>query len=130
MNEELKTFGANLLKHMNARQISAAVLAEKADVSVKTINNIVQGRHATQIDKLAKLCGALDVQFWTMWLPGLTVDPKTDRIIEGLLETSVHLSADALVRIARMAELELNSERSSAKPKKSSSAGAENHQKR
>jgi len=130
MNEQLKIFGANLLKHMNARQISAAVLADKADVSIKTINNVLQGRHATQTDKLAKLSDALDVQFWTMWLPDLAVDPKTDRIIEGLLETSVHLSADALLRIARMAELELNSERSSARPKKTSSAGAENHQKR
>jgi len=66
MNEQLKIFGANLLKHMNARQISAAVLAERADVSIKTINNVLQGRHATQIDKLAKISDALGVQFWTM----------------------------------------------------------------
>lgn len=128
MNEQLKIFGANLLKHMNARQISAAALAEKADVSIKTINNVLQGRHAAQIDKLAKITDALGVQFWTMWLPGSAVDPKNDRIIEGLLESSVHLSGDALVRIARMAELELNSERSASRPKKS--AGLENHQKR
>lgn len=132
MNEQLKTFGANLSKHMNARQISSAVLAEKADVSVKTINNVVQGRHATQIDKLAKLAEALDVQFWTMWIPDLAVDPKNDRMLQGLMETSAHLSSDALVRIVRMAELELNSERSSVRPRKLGSSpknhhGKENH---
>jgi transcriptional regulator with XRE-family HTH domain len=129
MNEELKIFGANLLKHMNARQLSAAVLAEKADVSIKTINNVLQGRHATQTDKLAKIAAALDVQFWTMWLPDLAIDPKDDRVIQGLIESSSHLSHDALARIARMAELELNSERSQTRSKKSPH-GAENHQKR
>jgi transcriptional regulator with XRE-family HTH domain len=128
MNEQLKIFGANLLKHMNARQISAVVLAEKADVSVKTINNVIQGRHATQTDKLTKIAEALDVQFWTMWLPDLAIDPKDDRIVQGLIESSAHLSHDALARIARMAELELNSERSQSRSKKS--PGAENHQKR
>jgi transcriptional regulator with XRE-family HTH domain len=129
MNEELKIFGANLLKHMNARQISASALAEKADVSIKTINNITQGRHATQTDKLAKIAEALDVQFWTMWLPDLAIDPKDDRVLQGLIESSAHLSHDALTRIARMAELELNSERSQSRSKKSP-PGAENHQKR
>lgn len=129
MNEQMKIFGANLQKHMNAREMSAAVLADKSGVSIKSISNVINGRHAAQIDKLAKLAEALDVEFWTMWIPGVAVAPQNDLVIQGLLETSVHLSFDALNRISRMAELELNSERSAARSKKSS-ASAENHPKR
>lgn len=130
MNDQLKIFGANLHKHMNARQLSAASLAEKSGVSIKTISNVIQGRHATQVDKLEKLADALDVQFWTMWIPDLAVRPENDRVIQGMMETSAHLSIDALHRISRMAELELNSERSHAGRHKKSSVSAENHQKR
>lgn len=129
MNEQMKIFGANLQKHMNAQQMSAAVLADRSGVSIKSISNVINGRHAAQIDKLAKLSDALEVQFWTMWLPDLAVPPKNDRVIQGLMETSAHLSFDALNRISRMAELEMNSERSAARQKKSS-ASAESHQKR
>jgi plasmid maintenance system antidote protein VapI len=118
MNEQLKTFGTNLVRQMTSAKIGAAVLAEWAGVSVKTVNNVIQGRHATQIDNLAKLADALKVQFWMMWLPDLPPDAKNDRTIQSLMEISTQLSEPALLRITRMAELELNAERSDGKPKK------------
>ena len=119
MNEQLKTFGINLRRQMELRTISPATLAERAGVSEKTVNNVINGRHATQIDNLTKLTDALSLEFWTMWLPVWPADATDGSIIQSLVECSTQLSTDALRRITRMAELELNAERAAPRAGKS-----------
>lgn len=129
MNEPLKTFADNVNRLMRHQDVGPAKLAKLAGISNKTLNNVLNGRHATQADILTAIADALKVQIWMLWLPYMPVDAKSDRIIQSLIETSAQLSEDAIVRIARMAELELNAERSAVKNKKTP-PHLENHPKR
>jgi transcriptional regulator with XRE-family HTH domain len=100
---------------MLARELSTAQVAQKSSVAPKTINNILAGRHASQIDILVKIANAIGVEFWTLWLPDPPADAKNDRLLQSLVELGSQLSGDALGRITRMAELELNAERAALK---------------
>lgn len=115
MNDEFKIFRRNVERHMQQQGLNEATVAKKAGVATKTVNNALAGRHSSQIDILVKIANAIGVEFWMLWLPEPPTDPKNDRLLQSLTELGSQLSGDAMHRVARMAELELNAERFAAK---------------
>jgi len=107
MNEQLKNFGRNVVFHMKRQKVSVGTLAKRADISPKTLNNIVKGRHAAQIDTLTSIAAALNVELWQLWLPEFPADAGHDETFPRLIDTASKLPASALKAVARVADLEL-----------------------
>jgi transcriptional regulator with XRE-family HTH domain len=59
--EPLGQFVANLTRLMAAKGMSAAEVADRADVHRSHLNLILSGERMVQLDTLVKLAGALDV---------------------------------------------------------------------
>jgi transcriptional regulator with XRE-family HTH domain len=113
MNEQLKHFGRNVIAHMAKQQIVSSELAKRAGISPKTLNNLLKGRHAPQLDVLTKIAGALKVDLWQLWLPEVRIfaEGSNDDVFPRLVETASKLSPEALKAVARVADLELRADR-------------------
>lgn len=111
MDEQLKHFSRNVVAQMTRQKLTTAQLSKKADVAPKTLNNLLNGRHAPQLDVLAKIADALEVDLWQLWLPELTVDMAHDANFPLLIRTAAQLTPTALKAVARMADLELEAGR-------------------
>lgn len=113
MDEQLKDFARNVRSHMAHQELTTAALSKKARIAPKTLNNLLNGRHAPQADVLVKIAKALEVEFWQLWLPEFPPDMAHDQTFPVLIATASKLSHDALKSIARMATLELEAGRNS-----------------
>lgn len=113
MNEQLKNFGHNVEMQMTHQELSTAALAKRAGISPKTLNNLLNGRHAPQLDVLTKIADALKVELWQLWLPEFPADVAHDATFPRLIETASKLTPTALKAVARMADLELEAGRRS-----------------
>jgi transcriptional regulator with XRE-family HTH domain len=113
MNEQLKNFGRNVEAHLTHQELSRTDLAKKAGISPKTLNNLLNGRHAPQLDVLTKIADALKVDLWQLWLPEFPADMAHDDTFPHLIETASKLTPTALKAVSRMADLELKAERRS-----------------
>lgn len=107
MDENLKHFGRNVRAHMARQKLTTATLSKRAGVAAKTLNNVLNGRHAPQQDVLAKIAKGLKVEFWQLWLPEFPADMALDQTFPILIQTAARLSPDALKSVTRMATLEL-----------------------
>lgn len=92
--------------------MSTAVLAKKAGVATKTLNNVLNGRHATQSDVLTKIAEALEIEVWQLWLPEFPADAAHDDTFPRLVETAAKLTRSARKAVARVADLEFQAGRS------------------
>lgn len=106
MDEQLKTFAFNVQRHMTRLKLASAVLASRSKISPKTLNNLLNGRHAPQLDVLSKIADALKVPLWLLWLPDIPFDAPYDEAFPQLVETAAKLSPDALKAVKRVADLE------------------------
>lgn len=113
MNEQLKSFRRNVENQMTHQELSTAALAKRAGISTKTLNNVLNGRHAHQADVLGKIADALQVQLWQLWLPEFPIDVNHDDTFPRLVETAAKLTPEALKAVARVADLELQAGRRS-----------------
>jgi transcriptional regulator with XRE-family HTH domain len=113
MDEQLKNFGRNVVAQMAHREMSTAALAKRAGISPKTLNNVLNGRHAPQLDVLTKIAKGLKMELWQLWLPEFPADMSHDDTFPHLIETASKLTPDALKAVARMADLELQAGRRS-----------------
>lgn len=113
MNEQLKNFGANVRMQMTHQELSTAALAKRAGISPKTLNNLLNGRHAPQYDVLAAIADALKLELWQLWLPDFPIDLKHDDTFPRLVETAAKLTPEALKAVARVANNELRAGRRS-----------------
>lgn len=113
MNEQLRNFGRNVKAHLTHQRLAGAELAKKAGISPKTLNNLLNGRHAPQFDVLDKIAKALKVELWQLWLPEFPADMTHDETFPRLIETASKLTPTALKAVARMADLELEASRRS-----------------
>lgn len=113
MNEQLKNFGRNVKMQMTHQELSTAELAKRAGISPKTLNNLLNGRHAPQLDVLAKIADALEIELWQLWLPEFPIDLKHDDTFPRLVQTASQLSPEALKAVARVADLEFQAGRRS-----------------
>lgn len=111
MNEQLKNFGRNVKAQLTHQGVSGAELAKKAGIAPKTLNNLLNGRHAPQFDVLDKIAKALKVDLWQLWLPEFPADAAHDETFPRLIETAAKLPPTALKAVARMADLELQAVR-------------------
>lgn len=107
MDEQLKNFARNVVSQMTHQKLTTAQLSKKAGVAPKTLNNLLNGRHAPQLDVLAKIADALTVDLWQLWLPEFPADMAHDATFPLLIKTASQLTPDALKAVARMADLEL-----------------------
>lgn len=107
MDQQLKHFARNVIMQMTHQDLAPAALAKRADISPKTLNNLLNGRHAPQLDVLSKIATALKVDLWQLWLPDLPADIAHDETFPRLVETAARLPPDALKAVARLADLEL-----------------------
>lgn len=113
MNEQLKNFGRNVIAHLAHQEVTRAEIAKKAGISPKTLNNLLNGRHAPQFDVLDKIAKALKVELWQLWLPEFPPDAAHDETFPRLIETASKLTPTARKAVARMADLELQAGRRS-----------------
>lgn len=113
MDEQLKNFARNVRAQMEHQDLSAAVLAKRAGISTKTVNNALNSRHAPQLDVLAKIAKGLKVELWQLWLPDFPADVAHDATFPHLISTASKLTPEALKAIARLADLELQAGRRS-----------------
>jgi len=113
MDEQLKNFARNVQAHLEYGEITAPVLAKRAGISAKTLNNILNGRHAPQLDVLAKIAKGLKCELWQLWLPEFPADMAHDTTFPHLIRTASKLTPDALKAVSRMADLELQAGRRS-----------------
>lgn len=107
MDEQLKNFAQNVTAQMKRQRLTTAALAKRAGVAPKTLNNVLNGRHAPQLDVLVKIAKGLKVELWQLWLPEFPADMAHDQLFPKLIEMAARLSPDALKSIARMTTLEL-----------------------
>lgn len=107
MGERLDNFAVNVREQLKERGWTAPELARRAGVQPKTINNILNGRHATQSDVLHKIAKALDLELWQMWLPKLPKDAQHDETFPRLVTRAAQLDQDAMGRVAHIVDLEL-----------------------
>lgn len=107
MAERLDNFALNVREQLNERGWTAPQLARKARVGLKTVNNVLNGRHATQSDVLAKIAEALGLELWQMWLPQLPKDAQHDETFPRLVTTAAKLPPEAMSRIVHIVDLEL-----------------------
>lgn len=107
MTERPNAFARNVDSILSERRMSASELAEKAGLSVKTLNNVLNGRHAAQADTLEAIAGALGSPLWMFWLPEMPADLRGDETFPRLVETAAQLSPEARKQVARIADLEL-----------------------
>lgn len=113
MNEQLKNFGRNVKAQMRHQELSTAALAKRADITPKTLSNLFNGRHAPQLDVLARIADALKVELWQLWLPEFPIDLKHDETFPRLVETAAKLTPEGLKAVARVADNELRAGRRS-----------------
>lgn len=113
MDEQIKNFGRNVHSHMEHQGLTTASLAKRAGIAPKTLNNVLNGRHATQLDVLTKIAKGLKVELWQLWLPEFPPDVAHDETFPRLIATASKLSPVALKAVARMADLELEAGRRS-----------------
>jgi len=111
MNEQLKNFGRNVKAQLTHQGLAGSELAKKAGIAPKTLNNLLNGRHAPQFDVLDKLAKALKVELWQLWLPEFPADAAHDETFPRLIETASKLTPAARKAVARMADLELQAGR-------------------
>lgn len=107
MDEQLKNFSQNVKAQMKRQRLATAALAKRAGVAPKTLNNVLNGRHAPQLDVLVKIAKGLKVELWQLWLPEFPADMAHDALFPKLVLMASKLSPDALKSIARMTTLEL-----------------------
>jgi len=106
MNELLTTFARNVALQMTHQHLSTVMLAERAGIAPKTLNNILNNRHAPQLDVLAKLAIALNVEFWLLWLPDMPLDAADSKQVHSLLRAVAKLTPASLKMVARLARSE------------------------
>ena len=113
MDEQLKNFAKNVRAQMEHKDLSTAALAKRAGIAPKTLNNLLNGRHAPQMDVLSKIAKGLKVELWHLWLPDFPPDVAHDATFPHLISTASKLTPEALKAIARLADLELQAGRRS-----------------
>jgi transcriptional regulator with XRE-family HTH domain len=59
--EPTRQFAANVQRAMAEAGLTAADVADRAELSLNHLNLILRGRRTVQLDTLVKLAGALDV---------------------------------------------------------------------
>jgi transcriptional regulator with XRE-family HTH domain len=107
MAERLDNFALNVRAQLLERNWTAPELARRARLSPKTVNNVLNGRHAAQADVLTKIAAALGLELWQMWLPVLPPDAAHDETFPRLVTTAARLSPEAAARVAHIIDLEL-----------------------
>lgn len=107
MTGRLDNFASNVREQIRERNWTPPELARRAGISPKTVNNIIEGRHHPQLDVLAKIAEALNLELWQMWLPHLPQDAAHDETFPRLVTTAAKLSHEAAARVAHIIDLEL-----------------------
>jgi transcriptional regulator with XRE-family HTH domain len=92
MDQRLKDFARNVKAQLAHRKWSEPDLAKAAHLAPKTVNNILKGRHAPQLDKLAAIADALKVPLWQLWIPELDPGIGHDETFPRLVEAAARLS--------------------------------------
>ena len=103
-------FVANVKAQLESRAWSAPELARRARISPKTLNNLLNGRHATQLDVLQKIADAFGLELWLMFLPQLPA-PHNKRAFGHLVLEAAKLATEPLERVADFVDFELHHKR-------------------
>jgi transcriptional regulator with XRE-family HTH domain len=107
MTQRLDNFATNVAAQLRERRWTAPELARRAGLSPKTVNNVLNGRHAAQVDVLTKIADALGLELWQMWLPQLPKDASHDETFPRLVTSAAKLSPEVCARVVHIVELEL-----------------------
>lgn len=106
MERRLDDIAANVKARMQMLGWSAPVLAKRAGISAKTLNNVLNARHAVQFDMLCRIADALGLQVWQLSMPQFPPNAADDASFPRLVRTAAGLDREARARVAHMADLE------------------------
>lgn len=100
----------NLAALMKAKGLtSQAALAKRADVSQKTISNLLnpgQGVKSPTLDKVTAVATALGIEMWHFLLPEIPESAGDFRTLSQVVCDFVQSPPEGRVHIARVAEME------------------------
>lgn len=100
-------FVDNVKALLARRAWTAPELARRAKISPKTLNNLLNGRHAPQLDVLEKIAAGLDLELWLLFLPHLPDDPNNVTFVH-FVTHAVKLPAEPLERVADFVDFQLS----------------------
>jgi len=87
--QELKrTLGKNIKFFRFRRQISQAMLAEKANISITFLSNLERGNNYPKAGTLCNLAAALDVQVWELF-KGKGTSEEANALVDRISEDFV-----------------------------------------
>ena len=102
----------NIRALLAQRAWTAPELARRAGISPKTLNNLLNGRHAPQLDVLQKIAHAFDLELWMLFWPQLRQVLKLVRAsgargaggrLENFPDSTAGIAADATTQTANPA---------------------------
>ncbi|MDR3301697.1 MAG: helix-turn-helix domain-containing protein [Spirochaetaceae bacterium] len=91
--------GQNIKLFRSARQISQAVLAEEADISIPFLSEIERGQKWPQPDNLAKIALALNVEVYDLFKPEKLITRDVQGIISKLTNDITKLANESITQI-------------------------------
>jgi transcriptional regulator with XRE-family HTH domain len=106
MERTLALFADAVRRELRRRGWTSPELARRAGISAKSLNNILNCRHAPQLDQLVSIARVLELDFWQMWLPAAPDGFVADDTIPKLVFDYGRLSPEARAAVARIVELE------------------------
>lgn len=106
---------------MKAEGWSQADLARRAKVSPKTISNMVNAKHSSQIGNIAKVASVWNLAAWQLLSPANPDDLRAGKPLDKLLQNYVSASERGQEAIDRVAETEADRNRPSR------NGGADHH---
>ena len=102
-------FVSNVKALLERHEWPAPELARRAKLSPKTVNNLLNGRHATQIDCLRRIAEAFGLELWLMFLPEL---PEANaQVFVHFVTHGVKLSSESMERVANFVDFESSRDR-------------------
>lgn len=102
----MQILAANLRWLMARDKLSEADVAKKGGIDKKTVNNMLNGRFASQTDKVEAVARAFGMQTWELFVDGmgqgLAKDDKLGSLIEAYAKTDDY-GRDSMLKVAEIA---------------------------
>lgn len=102
------SFLSNVKTLLERREWTAPELARRARISPKTLNNLLNGRHAAQFDTLQKIADAFGLELWLMFLPQLPDTSTNKQIFIYFVTHAAKLPTESVERVANFVDFELS----------------------
>lgn len=103
--ETRKTLARTLRLLMDSAGLSEADVSKQSGVSKKSVNNMLNARHAPTLDHVDAVAAVFGLNLWHMILPSLPDDLVTSKALDNLIAHYGRADARGRESIDRVAEI-------------------------